>query len=70
MSKIDEAKDEFKQSSDGLYPSSSKTLREFSNGVNQITNCSWTASNGCKVLFTITQFRRAKYSIQVTGVYE
>lgn len=70
MSKIDEAKAEFNKASNGFYPSNSKTLREFSNGVNQITNCSWIASNGCTVLFTITQFRRARHSIQVTNVYD
>jgi hypothetical protein len=70
MNKANEAKAEFQKVSRGFYPMNSEVLNSFSNGSAEIANCSWKASNGYTVLFTVTCFPKAKFSIQVTGVYE
>ncbi len=64
----DKATEEFYSKANGLYPSSVKTIQEFSNGVNQITNCYWDSSCGCRVYFTITVFSRGGYNVQITNV--
>jgi hypothetical protein len=64
----DKATEEFYSKANGLYPLSSKTLRNFHNGVNQVTNCYWDSSCGCRVYFTITVFSRGGHRVQVTNV--
>jgi hypothetical protein len=64
----DKATQEFYSKANGLYPSNAKTIREFSNGVNQVTNCYWDSSCGCRVYFTTTVFSRGGHSTQVTNV--
>lgn len=64
----DKATQEFYSKANGLYPSNAKTIQEFSNGVNQITNCYWDSSNNCRIYFTITVFSRGGHRVQVTNV--
>lgn len=68
--KQNEAYKEF-SSTGNVFPSGTKTLREFwnGNGVANVCNCSWQASNGCMVYFTMT-VRRRQHSRQVTLIAE
>ena len=64
-----EAYQEYSQTTHGCAPTGSKTLREFWNGKAQVTSCSWQASNGCVVYFTVT-VRKGSHGRQVTYITE
>jgi len=69
MNKEDEALLEFKEVSNGLYPSNSRVLQEFSNGIDKVINHSWEASNGVTVLFVVTYIDKGLHDVEISYVY-
>ena len=68
--KQNEAYEEFSKAAGGnVFPRGTKTLQEFWNGVADVCNCSWQASNGCVIYFTMT-VRKGHHSRQVTLITE
>lgn len=67
--KQNEAYKEFSKAAGNVFPRETKTLQKFWNGVADVCNCSWQASNGCVIYFTMT-VRKGHHSRQVTLITE